>query len=293
MLVQAMVVALAHVLARADVIRPDDVAEKWDASGGSCEPLFVGMDGEAIRGKALADLAGKLTKRVAVGTDDHHVIDVADIPAHAQRLLHPVIEVVEVDVGEKLACEISDGHALGGRRAIRAAFGEQVVISTIGSPSVDQAGDEHAQRVVADEAERAGFELLVRDAVEILADVQLQGPLGVVAAAELGESPNCCMCAALRQIAVCVADEARLPDREQVLVEHPMHHAVLHRCVDNVPALLLFDRESTIRAECVGPIPQPLLDRDQVVKSVLCEAAHASSASLARAGFAPAGEKVL
>jgi hypothetical protein len=53
------------------------------------------------------------------GTEQNHVVHIADIPQEARRVLHVVIEIAEVEVREVLAGEVADGQALSGGGAIR------------------------------------------------------------------------------------------------------------------------------------------------------------------------------
>ncbi len=127
MLTQAIVVSAAHILAGRNVVGEGHITQKWHAGGRRRQADLERVDRQPI-GRHVVDNQCLNRQQLLAGCcEDHQVVDVADIELDLQFFLHPVIKLVQEDVCEELARQIADRHALGGRRAVHAAFGEQAI----------------------------------------------------------------------------------------------------------------------------------------------------------------------
>jgi hypothetical protein len=113
MLTEAFQVAAAYIFTGRYVRRPHDVAQERLAGRRRCQANFLWMDRQAVDRQLLDDLAADLVQRFRCFTQNHHVIHVADVFLDAQGLFDPVIEVVQENVCEQLAGQISDRHTFG------------------------------------------------------------------------------------------------------------------------------------------------------------------------------------
>ena len=110
-----------------------------------------------------------------VVTDDE-VVAVAEVPADAEAGREPVVERVEVPVGEPLAGQVADGQPAAAleRREQRVA-GEVCDSRFLVVRPVHEAIQQGEERWVFQEPAEAGLEDIVVEAGEELPHVQLQG----------------------------------------------------------------------------------------------------------------------
>ena len=57
------------------------------------------------------DLVPDVCKFLLVMPDDDNVVHVPDVPVDVQRMLHILVQNIEVDIGEHLAGQVSDWNA--------------------------------------------------------------------------------------------------------------------------------------------------------------------------------------
>ena len=57
------------------------------------------------------DLVPDVCKFLLVVPDDDNVVHVPDVPVDVQRMLHILVQNIEVDIGEHLAGQVSDWNA--------------------------------------------------------------------------------------------------------------------------------------------------------------------------------------
>ncbi len=90
------------------IVREADEADEIDSVRGREEAVFVWMDREAQIGDFFVDELPLILRRSAIFAEEEKIIDVADVAAHADFVFHEMVERIQVDVCEELACEIPD-----------------------------------------------------------------------------------------------------------------------------------------------------------------------------------------
>src|SRR5439155_18885423 len=109
---------------------------------------------------------------VAAVEEQDEVVHVAEVVADPERLLHEVVERIEVEVGEELARQVSDGHPP----------------SRLLAPMLDQRGEKREQAGITHPAREQAKQHAMIDAREVALDVALDHVAEPVAGAD--ESPE-------------------------------------------------------------------------------------------------------
>ena len=97
------------------VRRPDDVAEEVDAAG-EWPRLRPGLKLEPeLFTQELDDPCLPVEEAIAVDVDEDEVVDIPQIPAGPELVLHELVQGIEVDVREELRRQVADCDAAAGR----------------------------------------------------------------------------------------------------------------------------------------------------------------------------------
>lgn len=98
----------------ADIASPrlDVSAEERETPMDFGDACFALVEGESeFIAQKLSDMRDKVPKPHNVGSDDEEIVDIAAIVSAEELPFHELVEDVEVDVTEELACEVADGQA--------------------------------------------------------------------------------------------------------------------------------------------------------------------------------------
>jgi len=195
-----------------------------------------------------------------------HVIHVAHVAGDAELFLDPVVHRRQILVGEVLAGQIADRDTPTGLCRV----------------ALDQSVQEGQQRDILEEPPQGYLEPVMRDAVKVLAHVQLQVP--EMAARVVPGTLNTGMQALALAAGIAVVDltplEHRLTDVDDGVVQHPLPE---WRRTDK-PLLRVVDSETVVVAEMDVPRNEFVPQGIQFVVQARPERLHVRSAILAAPG---------
>jgi len=81
-------------------------------------PGFLRMQHQtALSQEPITGNRNKRIEELPVVMHHHHVIHIPTIPAQSEIVLHEMVEPVQVEIGEQLACQVPDGQTVARLRA--------------------------------------------------------------------------------------------------------------------------------------------------------------------------------
>ena len=229
--------------------REHSEAEERDALGHRREkrPFRSQLESQRRPQEFTERRQGPVQLWLAVGKHGE-VIHVAKIGGEPQALLDEMIQFPEVQVGEILAGQIADGHALAGL-GTRQLVADDVVQQGQQLPVLEPASAERLERFVV-------------HGLEVSADVAHQHV--AEAPRELLHAPHGCVGALAPPTREGIADQAALEDWVQNGADCVMHHAVPEVRGTNLASLGLSNDKGAVRTHPVAAGLQLLLQSQQV-----------------------------
>ena len=100
-----------HPVANSKMRGTDDIAQEIAAIVNRCQPagIHVQLQPQA-RGKKFPDSEFPIPQFPDIITQQHQIIDITQVISAFQCMLHKLVKLVQIDIGEKLAGIVADGQ---------------------------------------------------------------------------------------------------------------------------------------------------------------------------------------
>lgn len=271
-----------RLLSEFDVVTPDTMATKGYAT--AClenRALAIQSQLEMTREKII-HCPPAVPQICLVIAHDDHIIHVADILPRMQRVLGILVSLVEVEIGEHLARQITDRHAnTGFSLTCLDVDAEQPTTLVI----VNDAPQELKQFTVLENPVQDTKQDGMVDAVKVFADVELQH-VDITR-----RVPNVLLELMNRSLRT-AADPTGVARRDIPLIEKvvnlpiycPLHYSVTKRQRHDEPFLRVRDVKLPIPANMVRMPDELVLQLDQILFKIPRECQHLTALCLVASG---------
>lgn len=193
-------------------------------------------------------------------TEKDQVIDVSHVMLESQNLFHPMVKLIQIDVGQGRTRQVARWQPLVHRLSIGMIDREKMVKFVARLEGFDKRNQQLANGVIALSAQHDLFKVVMLNARKELRDIDLQGVGQTGLSRPAGHALYGGMRSLSGQVPERVVDEAAAPVSNQMFIKHPLHHPVFKRCICNGAAAFFLHPEILVRAKLELPFSQPSLD---------------------------------
>jgi len=262
-----------------------DPAQEIDAARKTPDEDFIGMHLQPqVVIQKRRDARQQHRKKLPVFRQKSEVVCVTDVMPRLEPMLHELVELVHVDVGEELRGQVPERQADAG--------------PAVGRETLDDVPQERGRLRFRNGFLQNAQQDPVVDAREELADVALQDPTrsGMITTGLPRHRPVTVE-RAMRPLADStgegVGHEAMVEERVQDTVDGMMDQTVADRRLVDDPRLGVADGKPFVRAVPVCPERQLLAQRREVVRQVSLEFLQVGLPALSPRELLPCRKKIL